>query len=102
MTRGIIPDENPSNLQEQLLLEDAKAGNGIPIQGGMAEPLGDAPQLVTHYGGNPEDWVKMSGIQTKIIDGMIVQIHWFTNIQNNQTVEFKFKRTYPKIAPKNQ
>ena len=41
MTRGIIPDENPTNIQEQLLLKDAKAGNGIPIQGGMEEPLGD-------------------------------------------------------------
>jgi len=102
VTRGIIPDENPTNLQEQLLLEDAKAGNGIPIQGGMAEPLGDAPRLVAHYGRNSEDWVKMSGIQTKIINGIIVQIHWFKNIQNNQTVEFKFKRTYPKIALKNQ
>ena len=100
MTRGIIPDENPTNLQEQLLLEDAKAGNGIHIQGGMAEPLGDAPRLAAHYGGNHEDWVKMSSIQTKIINGMIVQIHWFKNIQNNQTVEFEFKRTYPKIAPK--
>ena len=102
MTRGVIPDENPTNLQEQLLLEDAKTGNGIPIQGGMAEPLGDSPQLVAHYGGNPEDWVKMSSIQTKMINGMIVQTHWFKNIHNNQTVEFKFKRTYPKIAPKNQ
>jgi hypothetical protein len=102
LSRGIIRDENPSNLQEQLLLEDAKAGNGIPIQGGRAEPLRDAPRLVAHYGGKPEDWVKMSSTQTKIINGMIVQIHWFKNIQNNQTVEFKVKRTYPKIAPKNQ
>jgi hypothetical protein len=101
VTRGITPDENPTNLQEQLLLEDAKAGNGIPIQGGMAEPLGDAPRLVAHYGGNPEDWVKMSSIQTKIINGMTVQIHWFKNIQNNQVVELKLKSTHLKIAPKN-
>lgn len=102
MNRGIIPDEKPSNLIEQLLLADAKAGNGIPIQGGIAEPLGDAPRLIANYGGNLEDWVKMSSTQTKIINGIIVQVHWFKNIQNNQTVEFKFKRTYPKIAPKNQ
>lgn len=102
MNRGIIPDEKPSNLIEQLLLEDAKSGNGIPIQGGIAEPLGDAPRLIANYGGNPENWVKMSSTQTKIINGIIVQVHWFKNIQNNQTVEFKFKRTYPKIAPKNQ
>ncbi|MDJ0730375.1 MAG: hypothetical protein QNJ33_10335 [Crocosphaera sp.] len=102
MSKGRIPDEKPRNLQEQLLLEDAKSGNGIPIQGGIVEPLKDASRLVAHYGGKPEDWVKMSGKTTKIINGMIVQIHWFKNIQNNQTVEFKFKRTYPKTAPKNQ
>jgi hypothetical protein len=30
-----------------------------------------------------------------------VQIHWFKNIQNNQVVELKLKRTHLKIAPKN-
>ena len=102
MIKGIIPDEQPRNLQEQLLLEDAKTGNGIPIQGGIAEPLRDAPRLVANYGGNIEYWFKMSSTTTKSINGMIVQIHWFKNIQNNQTIEFKFKRTYPKTAPKNQ
>ncbi len=102
LTRGRIRDEEPSNLQEQLLLEDAKTGKGIPIQGGRAEPLRDAPRLVANYGGNIEDWVKMSSTTTKNINGMIVQIHWFKNTQNNQNVEFKFKRTYLKTAPKNQ
>ncbi len=65
-------------------------------------PLGDAPRLVANYGGQPGDWVKMSSTQTKVISGASVQVHWFRNIQTARNVEFKFKRTYPKIAPKNQ
>jgi hypothetical protein len=97
-----IPDEAPTNLQEQLLLQDAKAGNGIQIQGGPLMPLGDAPRLVANYGGQPGDWVKISSTQTKVISGASVQVHWLRNIKTGQNVEFKFKRTYPKIAPKNQ
>ncbi|WP_226583410.1 hypothetical protein [Microseira wollei] len=48
MTIGAIPDETPSNLKEQLLLQDAKAGNGRTIQGGIDDPLGDAPRLVAN------------------------------------------------------
>ena len=50
MTTGAIPDEIPTNLQEQLLLQDAKAGNGRTIQGGIDDPLGDAPRLVETTG----------------------------------------------------
>jgi hypothetical protein len=98
---GSFPDEAPTNLQEQLLLQDAKAGNGIQIQGGPLMRLGDAPRLVANYGGQPVDWVKMSSTQTKVISGASVQVHWFRNIETGRNVEFKFKRTYPKIAPKN-
>ncbi|MFB2981887.1 hypothetical protein [Microseira sp. BLCC-F43] len=48
MTIGAIPDETPRNLKEQLLLQDAKAGNGRTIQGGIDDPLGDAPILVAN------------------------------------------------------
>jgi hypothetical protein len=56
VTTGAIPDDIPTNLQEQLFLQDAKAGNGRAIQGGIDEPLRDAPRLVANYGGLPEDW----------------------------------------------
>lgn len=102
MTTGSIPDEAPTNLIEQLLLEDAKAGNGIQIQGGPLVLLGDAPRLVANYGGQEGDWVKMASTQTTVINGAVVGVHWFRNIQTGQNVEFKFKRTYPKTAPKNQ
>ena len=102
MTKGVIPDETPKNLKEQLLLEDAKAGNGKRIQGGLSKPLGDAPRLVACYGDRPEDWVKMASSQSTIIDGAIIEVHWFRNTKTLQDFEFKFKRTYPKTAPPNE
>ena len=101
MTTGAIPDETPSNLQEQLLLQDAQAGNCRSIQIGADQPLGDSPRLAAIYGGNLEDWDKMTSNQAFEINGASVQVHWFRNSQTLQDVEFKFKRQYPKIAPKN-
>ncbi len=63
--------------------------------------LGDAPRLVAVYGGNTEDWDKMTSIQAFVINGASVQVHWFENVKIFQDVELKFKRQYPKIAPKN-
>ncbi len=76
MTRGPIPDDVPINLQEQILLEDARSQPGIEIQGGRKKPLGDVPRLVANYGGSSEDWYKISSNQSAIIDGAIVEIHW--------------------------
>lgn len=101
MTQGAIPDETPRNLQEQLLMQDAKAGNCRAIQGGPDDMLGDTSRLVAIYGGNPEDWYKMTSNQAVMINGASVQIHWFQNNQVQQQVELKFKRQYPKTAPKN-
>ena len=101
MNQGAIPDESPRNLQEQLLLQDAKAGNCKVIHYGTDRLLGDAPRLITVYGGNPEDWDKMTSIEAFAINGAFVQVHWFRNSQTLQDVEFKFKRQYPKTAPKN-
>jgi hypothetical protein len=101
MDRGAIPDESPRNLPEQLLLQDAKASVGKRIQGSADKPLGDAPRLVANYGGEVGDWVKMVNAQIAVIEGAVVEVHWFRNNQTSRTVEFKFKRTYPKAAPKN-
>ena len=46
MNQGPIPDESPRNLQEQLLLQDAKASNCRAIQGGPDDILGDVSRLV--------------------------------------------------------
>jgi hypothetical protein len=48
MIRGAIPDDIPTNLQEQILLQDAKDQPAIMIQGGSRRPLGDAPRLVAN------------------------------------------------------
>jgi hypothetical protein len=101
MNQGAILDESPRNLPEQLLLQDAKAGNCKVIRRGTDSPLGDAPRLIACYGGNAEDWDKMTSIEAFEINGASVQVHWFRNSQNFQEVEFKFKRQYPKTAPKN-
>ncbi len=100
MNKGAIPDESPRNLQEQLLLQDAKASVGKRIQGSADKPLGDAPRLVANYGGEVGDWVKMVSTQTAVIQGAVVEVHWFRNNETAQTVEFKFKRTYPKAPIK--
>ena len=100
--KGPKPKEAPKNLAEQLLLEDANLGAGKVIQGGSAKSLGDAPRLVANYGGKIGDWYKMAGTQNKVIDGASVEVHWFRNPKLNKNVEFKFKRPYPKSAPKNQ
>ncbi|NEQ41549.1 MAG: hypothetical protein F6K40_37290 [Okeania sp. SIO3I5] len=102
MTTGPIPDETPSNLEEQLLLEQAKTGKGIPTHVGADMPLRVAPRLVANYGGSLEDWDKMTTTQRVIINGASVQLHWYRNSKMNQDVEFKFKREYPKGSPRNQ
>jgi hypothetical protein len=63
--------------------------------------LGDAPRLIAIYGGNSEDWDKMTSIEAFEVNGYSVQVYWFRNSQTLQEVEFKFKRQYPKTAPKN-
>jgi len=101
MNQGAIPDESPRNLLEQLLLENAKAGNCRVIRRGTDIFLGDAPRLIAVYGGNYKDWDKMTSSEAFEINGASVQVHWFRNSQTLQEVEFKFKRQYPKTAPKN-
>ncbi|WP_277882621.1 hypothetical protein [Microcoleus sp. FACHB-68] len=44
----------------------------------------------------------MSTTQGVIIEGASIQVHWFHNRQSHQSVEFKFKRQYPKTTYKNQ
>jgi hypothetical protein len=101
VNQDAIPDETPRNLLDQLLLQDAKAGNCRAIQGGPDDILGDVSRLVAFYGCNPEDWYKITSIQAFTINGASVQIHWFENAKSLQQVKLKFKRQYPKIAPNN-
>ena len=101
MNRGVLRDESLRNLQEQLLLQDAKAGNCRAIQGGPDDILGDVSRLVALYGGNPEDWYKITSIHAFVINAASVQVHGLENGEFLQQVELNFKRQYPKIAPQN-
>ena len=49
-------------------MQDAKAGNCRAIQGGPDDILGDVSRLVALYGGNPEDWYKITSIQAFTIN----------------------------------
>jgi hypothetical protein len=95
--KGPIPDEQPQNLEEQLLMEDSRSKeirgeNGPPIQGGPRRPLKDEPRLIDNYGGKSGDWVKKTG-PNKEINGVPTEVHYFKNTQTGETVEWKFKRT---------
>ena len=93
--KGPIPDEAPQNLEEQILLKDAKGreatGKNDPIQGGPGRPLGDEPRLIDNYGGNPGEWVKLRGPNQEI-NGVPTEVHYFKNTRTGQTAEWKFKR----------
>jgi hypothetical protein len=81
-------------LLQKSLASDAQFSNaqGIPIAGnGTVDALRDASRLAATYGGNPEDWIKMSSTAFKALDGFIVQTHWYENQILQILVEFKSK-----------
>jgi hypothetical protein len=91
--KGPIPDVVPTNLSEQLVLEEAAANADVIIDN---VDLGDAPRLEAVYGDG--EWVKMSW--THQVEGAPsgvagqsgrFEVHFFKNIDTGQTVEFKFK-----------
>jgi hypothetical protein len=103
--KGPIPDEEPQNLQQKLLMDEARAGEAAgenqPIQGGPDRPLGDAPRLVDNHGGKESDWVKMKGPnhdsvpytdENGVTQDANTEVHYFKNTDTGQTVEWKFKR----------
>ncbi|MGA8367822.1 MAG: RHS repeat-associated core domain-containing protein, partial [Candidatus Acidiferrales bacterium] len=83
--KGPIPSVQPSNLTEQLALQEAEANATIIIQNAY---LGDAPRLEANYGQG--EWVKM-GWTHDLPGGGNIEVHFFENIDTGQTVEFKFK-----------
>ena len=97
---GPIANVEPTNLSEQLTLEEATANPGQQIMNDLV----DAPRLEANYGDG--SWVKMrwvhrspsgSFIQADRSDpitnppGQNIIVHFFKNIDTGQTVEFKFK-----------
>ncbi|GEM_PF-2342794 len=97
--KGPIPNVEPTNLSEQLALEEALANPGDQIMSNLA----DAPRLEANYGDG--QWVKMQWVHripsgAKILgpNGQVISpagdnivVHFFKNTYTGQTVEFKFK-----------
>jgi hypothetical protein len=80
------------SLAEQLAMDEAKSGYGTRIMGRM----GDEPRLVDNYG--PGTWVKMQWVH-KGINGARYTIHWFSNLDTGQNVEYKFVNKVPGAPP---
>ncbi len=80
---GAIPDAVPTNLTEQLALQEARASGGKQIM----EDLADEPRLAAVYGEG--EWVKMQSV-LRGTDANTT-IHWFKNLTTGLEVEFKFK-----------
>jgi RHS repeat-associated protein len=98
--KGPISNVEPTNLSEQLALEEAMANPGDPIMRNLA----DAPRLEANYGDG--EWVKMQWVhrspsgtfsQPEVGDpignpaGNNIVVHFFKNVYTGQVVEFKFK-----------
>lgn len=89
------PDVEPTNLIEQLTMDEAKAGSldeKIIMGEGTAQPLGDTPRLDAGYG--PGRWVKMQHVhygQDVLGNPQTTTIHWFRNLDTGVNCEFKFK-----------
>lgn len=84
-----IPDEQPTNLLEQLTLEEARDGQGHIAM--PTERLHATVRLTNWYGAGT--WVKMRHTK-RTIAGMIV-VHYFRNVETERLVEFKFKQRLP-------
>ncbi len=100
--KGPIPNVEPANLTEQLVLEEAEANAGQVIMGRM----GDAPRLEANYGSGQwakAQWVHYSpsGTYTQTEPGGPISspegsnytVHYFINLITGERVEFKFTNT---------
>lgn len=85
--KGPIPDQKPTNVEELLSMDEARAGQGEIItdkKTGLPKEMGDEPRLVANYG--PGEWVKMHHFHNNP-DGSQIVVHWFRNLSTNQDVE---------------
>lgn len=97
-TRG-APDVPASSavsgrdLGRSLASESQVAGPGMPIIGaGTTTRLREAGRLATDYGGQAEDWAKMTSPSHVGPDGHRFETHWYENVLTGERFEFKTKR----------
>jgi hypothetical protein len=77
-------------LGRQLASEAQTTEKGSSIIGaGTSKVLNDAPRLAKQYGGNPEDWMKMSSSHYTGTDGFSFETHWYQNDSLGLDLEYK-------------
>jgi hypothetical protein len=77
-------------LASEEALAAAQAGKGVSIAGAgtrTGRQIDDIARLVKQYGGEAQDWAKMSTGRT--VNGVRVEVHWYENVRTGQRVEFK-------------
>jgi RHS repeat-associated protein len=101
-------EDAAKNAADAIRLKKSLAGEqqtkevGEPFAGaGTPKKLKEADRLSNTYGGNPNDWSKMSSSSCKAPDGTQIETHWYENIRTGERVEPKTVITYPK-AKKNE
>jgi hypothetical protein len=87
-------------LPEQLLLQDAKAGNCKVIRRGTDRLLGDAPRLIAVYGGNSEDWDKMTSIEAFEINELPYKFIGFGTVRLFKMWSLSSSDSIPKLLLK--
>jgi len=58
---------------------------------GTGKVFRDAGRVAQEYGGNPQDWVKVTSSSHVAPDGVQFETHWVENIRTGQRVEWKTK-----------
>jgi uncharacterized protein RhaS with RHS repeats len=77
---------------ENYLIEEAQSGGGYAMAGaGTGTPIRDIANIVEEFGGNSEDWAKMSTPGAKLPDGRGIDLHWYENVVTGEQVDYKFK-----------
>jgi hypothetical protein len=72
-------------------LAAAQEGRGVSIAGAGAasgRQIDDIDRLLAQYGGQAEDWAKMS-TSVRRAGRADISVHWYENVRTGQRVEFK-------------
>ena len=93
---GLADSVSGVNLGKQLASEEQVSslqnGDGEVIAGPNARvPLRDAPRLAATYGGEPQDWVKITSPHYDPVSGSGFETHAYMNTETGEVVELKTK-----------
>ncbi|MFX1412133.1 MAG: hypothetical protein ACFFA6_17470 [Promethearchaeota archaeon] len=84
-------DVDAARLERWFAVQQLASEPGRIIAGGKNNPriLWDWERVVSTYGGDRYDWVKMTSSSYTCRDGTKFQIHWIQNVTTGMRVEFK-------------